>query len=179
MKTAKDLKISSDMADEKRGKWPSISERFWSQVDKSGDCWIWTGRRNPKGYGRTNIGNRQFLVHRLAWVLMNGPIPAGKLVLHKPPCFNRACVRHLYLGDQLQNVKDCKEAGRERHKGPARSKQWVARGDVVLRDWRGRFIGRLGSSEVGAIRFAIGCERNAQTERDLKRLDAGRKELSP
>jgi hypothetical protein len=25
--------------------------RFWSKVDTSGDCWLWTGGVSPKGYG--------------------------------------------------------------------------------------------------------------------------------
>lgn len=27
-------------------------ERFWSKVNKTDGCWIWTAFKNPKGYGR-------------------------------------------------------------------------------------------------------------------------------
>lgn len=51
------------------------------------------------------------LAHRVSFELFRGPI--GKLkVLHK--CDTPACVnpQHLYLGTQLQNVKDRVERGR-------------------------------------------------------------------
>ena len=40
------------------------SERFWNRVDKTGDCWIWTGPTNKEGYGTVSILR---LAHRLAY----------------------------------------------------------------------------------------------------------------
>jgi hypothetical protein len=49
---------------------------------------------------------------RTAWRLNEGPIPEGMHVLHK--CDISICVntRHLYLGDNVQNVKDREERNR-------------------------------------------------------------------
>lgn len=81
---------------------------FWSRVDKSGDCWLWTGARDGKGYGR--LGNK--VASRLSWELSHGPIPRGKLVCHK--CDNPPCVRpdHLFLGSPADNFYDMVAKGR-------------------------------------------------------------------
>jgi len=67
-----------------------VEERFWPRVDKSGDCWLWTGPIFD-GYGRIKIGRELNYVHRLSYEWANGPVPDGLLVDHK--CHNRACVR--------------------------------------------------------------------------------------
>src|SRR5690242_5800731 len=66
-----------------------IAERFWAKVDKDGPipphrselgpCWLWTGYRNPHGYGGLNEGGRGHcvLASRVSWELHNGPIPDG------------------------------------------------------------------------------------------------------
>jgi hypothetical protein len=52
------------------------------------------------------------LAHRAAWERANGPIPHGLKVLHRcdnPPCVNP---EHLFLGTQVDNIKDCFQKGR-------------------------------------------------------------------
>jgi hypothetical protein len=87
------------------------ADRFWSHVDKSGECWEWTGRRLPHGYGRFDYG-RITLAHRVAWTLENGPIPAGLVVMHR--CDNPPCVRpaHLRTGTMADNQRDMAHKGR-------------------------------------------------------------------
>lgn len=91
-------------------------QRFWSKVDRSGDCWIWTACRHKQGYGEMGVwvgGKvRTLLAHRAAWALMKGEIPKGLLVLHRcdnPPCVNPS---HLFLGTQRDNMRDCSAKGR-------------------------------------------------------------------
>jgi len=96
-----------------------IANRFWSKVDKrkGNSCWLWLASISKRGYGnvskimgglRRNVG-----AHRVAWELINGPIPNGLCVLHK--CDNPPCVRpsHLFLGTQADNMKDCGVKGRQ------------------------------------------------------------------
>ncbi len=95
-----------------------ITERFWSKVDRSGDCWLWTGARHARGYGAVMVGSRRdgtrrmTYAHRISYELTNGPIPSGMLVRHacdNPPCVNPA---HLLAGTQTDNMRDAAERGR-------------------------------------------------------------------
>lgn len=93
--------------------------RFVAKVDRSGDCWLWTGYRQPSGYGRFAIRHHPDYAHRIAYQLAYGPIPSGMDVCHT--CDNPPCVRpeHLFLGTAAENTADMLAKGR--HKTPFRS----------------------------------------------------------
>lgn len=95
-------------------------DRFWSKVDKSGDCWEWTACRTRAGYGQFKSDGRLHRAHRLAWALTNGPIPEGKHVLHR--CDNPGCVNpdHLFLGSHQDNMDDMSNKGRRKNPGRSR-----------------------------------------------------------
>lgn len=80
----------------------AVANRFWPKVDKAGDCWLWTGVRNPKGYGRFHLGGRLLMAHRIAYELTVGPIPEGMQLDHL--CRTRACVRPDHLEPVTQRV---------------------------------------------------------------------------
>lgn len=94
----------------------SLSERFWSKVNKSPEgCWEWTGSIANNGYGHFNDKRLPTRVaHRIAWLLDGRVIPEGMEVCHK--CDNRKCVRldHLFVGTRSDNMQDCKAKGRLR-----------------------------------------------------------------
>ncbi len=85
---------------------------FWRKVDKSGECWLWTGSKVGIGYGKTHYEGKYWRAHRLSWKFTFGEIPDGLCVLHK--CDNPACVRpdHLFLGTFDDNNKDMAKKGR-------------------------------------------------------------------
>ena len=94
--------------------------KFWAKVDKSGECWIWTGHVNKEwGYGMVRRKGRPRLTHRWAWELTNGEIPAGLMVCHH--CDVPACVNptHLFLGTHQDNMDDMIRKCRARHDAPA------------------------------------------------------------
>jgi hypothetical protein len=90
------------------------AERFWSKVEKTPGCWLWSAFKNGPGYGWFRVGQKPRQAHRVSWELHNGPIPDGLQVLHR--CDVRSCVRpdHLFLGTQLDNIADMLAKGRHR-----------------------------------------------------------------
>jgi len=90
----------------------SLRARFWTKVDKSGDCWLWTAARWDTGYGQFMVGGKLRGAHRVSYELAKGPIPAGMLVCHT--CDNPRCVRpsHLWLGTVRDNAQDAARKGR-------------------------------------------------------------------
>ncbi len=74
-------------------------QRFWSRVDMSGDCWLWTGPVRSYGAGkvimRVSGRSRDISAHRLAWEMEHGAVPDGMKVVQT--CGNPLCVRHLRL----------------------------------------------------------------------------------
>ena len=93
------------------------AREFWAKVNKSGECWIWTGSKN-KGYGmvrRREFAKYQVQAHRYAWYLTHGSWPE-LCVCHR--CDNPSCVNpdHLFLGTHQDNFNDMRKKGRERHR---------------------------------------------------------------
>ena len=96
----------------------TIIDRFWTKVQRTDGCWLWTASTNNKGYGVINRGghaNGTVTAHTLSWLIHYGPIPKGKCVLHN--CDNRLCVRpdHLFLGTVADNQHDMEVKGRSTH----------------------------------------------------------------
>jgi len=52
-------------------------DRFWAKVDKSGECWIWTARIAPNGYGHFNLNGRTRSAHSVAMELAGRDVPPG------------------------------------------------------------------------------------------------------
>lgn len=92
------------------GKVSFIMDTFRSKVDKTMDCWKWTGSKNANGYGQINaiVDGRKTTVrtHRIAFEMEHGLIPEGMEVDHT--CHTRACVNpaHLRLTTHKQNAEN-------------------------------------------------------------------------
>ena len=88
-----------------------MNQRFWSKVDKSGDCWIWKASTNG-GYGQFRSNGKIVRAHRYAYEEKFGPISDGLFVCHS--CDNPLCVNpnHLFLGTDHDNKSDMYEKKR-------------------------------------------------------------------
>lgn len=83
--------------------------RFWAKVEKTEDCWIWTGCTRD-GYGLFRLDKKMVSAHRFSYGLVNDEVP--RLLRHT--CDNPPCVRpdHLIPGTRLDNSRDMKERDR-------------------------------------------------------------------
>lgn len=77
----------------------SETQRFFSKTKKDGDCVVWSGHLNNKGYGTFNVKRGGFwikiLAHRYSYEMVNGLIPNGLEIDHL--CRNSACVNPKHL----------------------------------------------------------------------------------
>ena len=90
----------------------SLEDMFARSVRTESGCIELQGSTNQKGYTRVFVAGRPTPGHRAAYILANGAIPEGKLIMHK--CDNRVCINpeHLCLGTDLENMRDCINKGR-------------------------------------------------------------------
>lgn len=137
-------------------------ERFWKRVDKSGECWIWTGLEKAKGYGYFWANGKHYRAHRFSYEINRGEIPNGMLVCHT--CDNRACVNpaHLFLGTARDNAQDAIRKGRWHNMRAIRNGGWhnIRRSPKPLpvesiREIRARFTGAKGEQAALAREFNV------------------------
>lgn len=88
-----------------------VIESFRERVIVTESCWIWAGFVSSNGYGHYAVclddePNKNYLAHRLSWIIHRGLIPRGMHVLHT--CDVKLCVNpdHLYIGNQSDNTRD-------------------------------------------------------------------------
>src|SRR5262245_30421803 len=73
----------------------NLTARFWRLVNRSDDCWLWTGGRGGRrgleyGIFRRTPGAKHEPAHRIAYELLVGPIPEGFQLDHL--CKTTLCV---------------------------------------------------------------------------------------
>lgn len=79
--------------------------RFWSKVEFTETCWLWTGGQQGGGYGHFMAHREsQYLAHRYAYAFCVGEIPHGLTIDHL--CRIRNCVNpdHLEAVTQKENA---------------------------------------------------------------------------
>jgi hypothetical protein len=91
-------------------------EKLLNNIRKDqNDCWNYIASTNNEGYGYIRVNGKRTKAHRISYEHFVGPISDGAFVLHK--CDNPACVNpdHLYVGTQLDNVKDMYIHGKKKN----------------------------------------------------------------
>lgn len=150
---------------------PAKAERFWSHVDKSGECWTWTRALSSAGYGRFAVNGYRWYAHRLSHTLAFGPIPGGLDIDHQ--CHNRACVNPDHLRavsrkENLENQSGSHAGSTSGIRGVSWNKErckWVAQ---VTHGGKVIFLGRF-VSEQEAGRVAEKARNELFTNNDADR----------
>ena len=93
-----------------RGPIP-MNERLWPKITKTDSCWIAKPAANGYPYIWCEKEKRRLKMARVVWILTNGPIPDGMMILHN--CHNTLCVKpeHLYMGTRSDNTNDAVRIG--------------------------------------------------------------------
>lgn len=137
-----------------------------SIAEKSGptSCWEWPLSRHPLGYGQVYVSGLSQRAHRAAWELLVETIPTGMYICHRcdnPPCINPS---HLYVGTQVENMRDMRERGRTT----------AARYPEVARE-NGRIVGTKNTHARGASN--PGAKLSPQQVDEIRRDNRRTKEL--
>jgi hypothetical protein len=83
-----------------------LTARFWSKVEPTGFCWLWSSALEYGGYPIYWIGDGvSRRAHRLAYEFLVGPIPDGMTLDHL--CRVRRCVNpdHLEICSAGENAR--------------------------------------------------------------------------
>lgn len=166
----KSILCSSHKSQRERGKGLTVIppkmtdvERFWSKVDQSAECWVWTDPLRPDGYGSLGIGGRggkRWLAHRFSFELANGPIARGAEIDHQ--CLTRACVNpaHLREVSKKQNM--------ENRSGPQRGSSSGIRGvswSAAHGKWRAQVGHNQSNFHVGYFTSKEAAAESAMAKR--------------
>jgi hypothetical protein len=135
----------------------ALADRFWSRVNKSDGCWLWTAGRRKNGYGDFTLPpKRSALAHRVAYELTNGPIPDGLHLDHL--CRVRHCVNPAHL--EPVTAAENKARGMSPLAINARKTHCV-RGHLITGQVRARF------------RRCLQCHRDRELQRVRTRRERG------
>lgn len=89
-----------------------FEDRFWSMVNKTDTCWLWTGHTGKRRYGYIFKDGKYLRSNRVSYEMHFMPIPEGMVVCHtcdEPRCVNP---EHLFLGSHTDNMRDMVRKGR-------------------------------------------------------------------
>jgi len=84
----------------------TAAQRFWAQVDTSGECWLWTGHLTD-GYGRFRGADGKLTgAHQWSYTNAGKRVPDGMMLDHI--CRVRHCVKpsHLRAVTRKQNMEN-------------------------------------------------------------------------
>jgi DNA-binding CsgD family transcriptional regulator len=142
-------------------------QNFWAKVNKSGNCWEWTGAKKKRGYGNVSINHKVYSAHAISFLLANGRMPlAGFIILHT--CDNPTCVNpdHLREGTHIENMLDMRRKGRAGVKLTPRQAETIRSASGTQREIAARF--GVSRETVGQIKRGITWERLPRGEKVVK-----------
>lgn len=134
----------------------TLEQRFWQKVTKTPDCWLWTASTGSHGYGQIAVDGRPRLAHRVAWEIVNEPIPDTMELDHK--CGNRACVNPAHLRPTTRSQNQQHRTGAQANSASGvrgvcwnkRRGAWEARAKLNGRQYHGGLHPTLEAADAAA-----------------------------
>lgn len=80
-----------------------LEQRLWEKITKTDTCWVWTGGRDPAGYGTFCVNRSNRRAHTVVYLLVRGRYPSHCVLDHL--CHFSSCVNP----DHLEPVS-CEES---------------------------------------------------------------------
>lgn len=83
-----------------------LRDRIYSRLVECADpacacsgCLLWPGALTTRGYGKISVDGRTEYVHRMTWIIEQGPIPDGLTLDHVKArgCLHRNCAKLAHL----------------------------------------------------------------------------------
>lgn len=135
------------------------TERFFSRVKYSDQCWTWTGNIGTTGYGNFPSQGKTVKAHRWSYAYFVGPITKPEICHH---CDNKLCINpfHLFNGTRFENMADMTDKGRHGNQKKTHCKHGHLLSGVNLK------MIKCGEKRV---RDCIVCRKRARQKSDKKR----------
>lgn len=148
-------------------------ERFEAQIDRSGECHLWTGALNSDGYANFWIDRHYIGAHVYAWMQAHASPKPGLVIRHS--CRNRHCVNpeHLQIGTKGDNNRDRARDGTQTRGSHHHSSVLTERDVVVVNRLRrlgvswaniGRRLGKNPETIRDAVTHRHGVWRHVPTD---------------
>ena len=141
----------------------SAEIKLLKKVKKTRTCWLWQGGTNLAGYGIICLWGDTYFAHRASYMIFVGPIPKGKMVLHKCDIPNCIKPKHLYAGTAADNMRDTQERGR----AVTGDDHWTRRNRSQTRGENNSFS-KFTNAKVKRLRRL--AERRKYTQRKLAKM---------
>jgi hypothetical protein len=117
---------------------PASIAALLARCEVVGECWVWRGAVNNRGYAQVRRQAELYLVSRLVYTACHGPLGPGQCACHH--CDNPPCIRptHLFAGTARDNAHDMRRKGRfvptPRRLSTAQARAIRARGGSTTRE---------------------------------------------
>lgn len=134
----------------------SLKERFEARVkvDGQGDCWIWTGAKLKRGYGRISVDGKPKMAIRVAYELYRGTIPKDLVLdhcLYPERCIGPSCCNPQHLIPTTRSANSARSLWAMKTHCPA-GHEYSTENTVWETNWRGGKSRRCRKCKIEHIR---------------------------
>lgn len=95
----------------------SLPDHIEAKIERTDDCWLWTGELGSNGYGRAWYKGVRSAAHRVVYTILVGGNIEGKELDHE--CCTRNCVNPAHL-TPVTPKRNCKLREKRKRNGTNR-----------------------------------------------------------